>query len=89
MIDITRESDTVFVTIKDNGGGISPKAENKLFEPYFTTKHKNLGTGIGLYMSYEIIVKHFGGALSAENQQFDYDGNQFIGAEFIIELPIK
>ena len=51
-----------------------------IFEPYFTTKHKSVGTGIGLYMSYDIIVNHMKGKLYAKNTD--------IGAKFFIELPI-
>ncbi|MEA3372840.1 MAG: PAS domain-containing protein [Campylobacterota bacterium] len=88
MIDIEAKHENVVVKIKDNGGGIAPKARSKLFEPYFTTKHPSIGTGIGLYMSYEIIVKHFGGVIEVKNRKFDYEGEPFTWAEFIIKIPL-
>ncbi len=89
FINIEKRSEKITITVKDNGGGIDPAVEDKLFEPYFTTKHKSAGTGIGLYMSYEIIVKHFGGSITADNSEFDYEGQHYIGAEFTIEFPLR
>ncbi|WP_026841401.1 hybrid sensor histidine kinase/response regulator [Citrifermentans bremense] len=68
------------VTISDNGGGIDEKIIGKIFDPYFTTKFKAQGTGLGLYMAKMIIEKNMGGRLSARNTK--------AGAEFTIELPL-
>jgi len=74
------KSNYVQIIIEDNAGGI--KAENlpKIFDPYFTTKHKFKGTGLGLYMSKTIIENHLDGHIYAKNSTN--------GAMFIIELPI-
>ncbi|WP_457746397.1 sensor histidine kinase [Sulfurimonas sp.] len=48
----------------DNGKGIAPQIKNKIFDPYFTTKDKTKGTGIGLYMSKQIIHKVFHGEIT-------------------------
>ena len=64
------------VTISDNAGGIAEEVIDKLFDPYFTTKGPDKGTGIGLFMSKTIIEKNMGGRLTARNT-----GN---GAEFRI-----
>jgi C4-dicarboxylate-specific signal transduction histidine kinase len=55
------------ISICDNGGGISKSIENKIFEPYFTTKHKSQGTGLGLYISKLIIEDSLDGKLVMKN----------------------
>ena len=89
FIDIYKENQTLILKIKDNANGIKEDIINRIFEPYFTTKHKNQGTGIGLYMSTEIIKKHMNGKLSVSNQEYVYNDIKCKGAQFVIELPIK
>lgn len=87
FVDIFEESNNAVIIIKDNAGGISKDLIEKVFNPYFTTKG-NEGTGIGLHMSKEIIDKHMNGSLSVENQKYTFDGIEYIGAKFIIKLPL-
>ena len=66
------------ISVRDNGGGIAQAALDRLFEPYFSTKKG--GTGIGLYMSRQIIEGNLGGRLEARNVAG--------GAEFLLTLPL-
>ncbi len=62
-----QEDDKVIITIQDNGGGVPGTILDRIFEPYFTTKDPDRGTGIGLYMSKTIIENNMNGSLTCEN----------------------
>ncbi|RRS30290.1 MAG: histidine kinase [Epsilonproteobacteria bacterium (ex Lamellibrachia satsuma)] len=66
---LSQTQDSVILAINDNGGGIKKENIHRIFDPYFTTKHKSMGTGLGLYISKMIIEKNMGGILKAENTQ--------------------
>ena len=76
------------IEINDNGGGVDESIVSKIFDPYFTTKHKSQGTGIGLYMSHQIVVEHMKGSIYAKNIDFVKDKNNYKGCSLIIVLPI-
>ncbi|MDX4027041.1 ATP-binding protein [Aliarcobacter skirrowii] len=82
-------NNNLIITISDSGGGIDKKILNRVFEPYFTTKHKSQGTGIGLYMSLQIVTKHLHGKLSVKNSSFLQNGVEYFGSEFSINIPIS
>lgn len=82
-ISLEETSDLFIIKVKDNGGGVSDELKEKIFDPYFTTKHQSKGTGLGLYMSSQIIMNHFHGHLNLINVE-DEDG---MGACFVIEFP--
>lgn len=84
-----KENKKVIIKIKDNAGGIPINLINKIFDPYFTTKHQSIGTGIGLYMCSEIITKHLHGKITVKNETYNHKGTIYEGAEFKIELPIN
>lgn len=69
----------LLITISDNGGGVEESILNRIFEPYFSTKGKKTGTGLGLYMSKTIINKHFHGSINVRNTND--------GVEFTIMIP--
>jgi len=78
VISAFRDRNSTVVTVADNGGGIPEEVMGKIFDPYFTTKGPQLGTGIGLFMSKSIIERNMGGRLMVRNSAD--------GAEFRIEV---
>jgi C4-dicarboxylate-specific signal transduction histidine kinase len=66
--------------VQDDGSGVAPEDEPKLFQPFFTTKPVGKGTGLGLSVSYGII-ESYGGSIG-------YTGNDWGGATFFFELPV-
>lgn len=77
-ITVFKENNKSVVTIADNAGGIPEDIVDKIFDPYFTTKGPDQGTGIGLYMAQAIIDKNMGGRLTVSNTAD--------GAEFRVEV---
>ncbi|HVV54884.1 MAG TPA: ATP-binding protein [Mucilaginibacter sp.] len=69
------------VSVKDNGSGIPDAVKDKIMQPFFTTKPTGEGTGLGLSLSYDIVVKGHGGSMQVESAEGQ-------GSEFIIKLPI-
>ncbi len=88
LITIEQKENKILLHFKDNGGGIEKKILPKIFDPYFTTKHETQGTGLGLHMTYNLITKGMEGSITAQNSTFEYNGEMYIGAEFIIQLDI-
>ncbi len=72
--------DKVEIRIADNGNGVPDKIKDKLFQPFFTTKPTGEGTGLGLSLSYDIVVKQHNGEIKIVS-------NEGEGAEFILTLP--
>ncbi|MCP4971521.1 MAG: ATP-binding protein [Arcobacter sp.] len=77
-INALDENKMLTISVEDNGKGIDKEILNKIFNPYFTTKHQSQGTGIGLYMCKKIIEGNLKGKLIANNTE--------VGAKFIITL---
>ncbi len=81
--------DFVKIIFKDNGKGILEENLSKVFEPYFTTKHKSQGTGLGLHMTYNMITSGMNGTIALENVEYAYQEVPYIGAQITIILPKK
>ncbi|WP_086762516.1 ATP-binding protein [Nostoc sp. 106C] len=77
-----QDNNWVVIRIADNGSGIAPEDQAKIFETFFTTKPRGVGTGMGLSISHQIVVEKHGGQLSCKSEVGS-------GTEFIISLPIR
>jgi len=77
-ISLLKKNDLIQLSISDNCGGIDENNLSKIFDPYFTTKHQSMGTGLGLYIARMIIEENMNGKISANNTND--------GAKFIIEI---
>ena len=86
FIESKNSSNKFEISIKDNAGGIKEEIINKIFEPYFTTKHKSIGTGIGLSMVHQIVTKHHNATIGVINETYEYEGKNYTGACFKIEF---
>jgi len=87
FVDIYKKENSVIIEIKDNAGGIDDEIIDRVFEPYFTTKHQYKGTGIGLYMSKLLIEKNLDGIISVENAEYKFLEKTYTGAKFKVILP--
>lgn len=86
FIDIYKEDKQLIIALKDNCGGIPDDIMSKIFNSHFTTKKGSGGTGIGLYMSKQII-ENMQGTIVVSNQEFVYNQIAYKGAEFKLSLP--
>ncbi len=80
-ISTIRHADHFSIQIADNGEGISAEKQSKIFEPFYTSKPTGSGTGLGLFLSYEIVVQGHNGELLVESETGQ-------GSTFIINLPL-
>jgi len=79
-VTTTNLANSVEIRIRDNGIGISPDVKEKMFNPFFTTKPTGEGTGLGLSLSYDIIVKQHGGSIEVDSHPGEF-------TEFRVVLP--
>ncbi|MFC1720743.1 sensor histidine kinase [Patescibacteria group bacterium] len=82
IITLKQENNTIYVTVRDHGHGIDPENLDKIFEPLFTTKGVEKGTGIGLSTCKKIIEKDFGGSINIKSEKNT-------GAIFTVTIPVK
>ena len=89
FINTIKEDSSLIITIKDNGGGIPDNIIHRIFEPYFTTKNKNVGTGIGLSMTYKMITERNNASIDVYNEEYTYNNKNYKGACFKITFKGK
>ena len=82
MLTTGADQQQAYIKVKDNGNGIPPAIVNKIFHPFFTTKPAGLGTGLGLSLSHDIVVKGHQGSLTVVSEENN-------GTEFTISLPLQ
>ncbi|MGZ3750861.1 MAG: sensor histidine kinase [Mucilaginibacter sp.] len=80
-VDTLGKGKTIMIRVKDNGIGIPENIKDKIMQPFFTTKPTGQGTGLGLSMSYDIVVKGHGGKIDINSKEGEY-------TEFTIIIPI-
>jgi signal transduction histidine kinase/ligand-binding sensor domain-containing protein len=81
MVTTSTEKNNIVIKVKDNGNGIPDNIKDKIMQPFFTTKPTGEGTGLGLSLSYDIVVKGHGGRITIQTVE-----NEF--SEFIVEIPL-
>jgi len=81
-VAIAREEEFIKISLEDNGPGMDEKTRTRIFEPFYTTKATDIGTGLGLYITYFIIVENHKGKILVES----FLGK---GTKFIIKLPLN
>jgi signal transduction histidine kinase len=80
-VSTATENGVVLIKVRDNGNGIPDAIKDKIMQPFFTTKPTGEGTGLGLSLSYDIVVKGHGGKIDLLCKEHEY-------TEFIITLPL-
>ena len=80
-VSTAQQNGSVLISVKDNGTGIPEDIREKIMQPFFTTKPTGEGTGLGLSLSYDIVVKGHGGKIDVESKVGE-------GSEFTIQLPV-
>ncbi|MFI5160218.1 MAG: sensor histidine kinase [Sphingobacteriales bacterium] len=80
-VSTTQQNGSVIISVKDNGNGIPEGIREKIMQPFFTTKPTGDGTGLGLSLSYDMVVKGHGGKIDVNTKEGEF-------TEFIVTLPI-
>ena len=83
MVEVStvQQNGSVLITVKDNGTGIPENIREKIMQPFFTTKPTGEGTGLGLSLTYDMVVKGHGGKIEMESVEGE-------GSEFTVTLPL-
>jgi len=87
FINMYVKDENLHIKVKDNAGGIDNHIISRIFEPYFTTKYRAQGTGIGLYMSEQIVTRSLKGSITATNKKYKHNEVPYEGALITIVIP--
>jgi len=79
-VSTERQNGSILIKVKDNGNGIPDAIKDKIMQPFFTTKPTGEGTGLGLSLSYDIVVKGHNGSISVDTKEGEF-------TEFAVRLP--
>ena len=82
LVSTSMENGQIIIVVKDNGIGIPEAIKGKIMQPFFTTKPTGEGTGLGLSLTYDMVVKGHGGTIEVNTKEFEF-------TEFIIKLPVQ
>ncbi|HWD89778.1 MAG TPA: two-component regulator propeller domain-containing protein [Mucilaginibacter sp.] len=80
-VSTAQQNGSIIISVKDNGTGIPENIREKIMQPFFTTKPTGEGTGLGLSLSYDIVVKGHGGKIDVNSKEGE-------GSEFVIAVPL-
>ncbi len=80
-VSTSMDKNSLIIKVKDNGNGIPDAIKDKIMQPFFTTKPTGEGTGLGLSLSYDIVVKGHGGTITVDTREGEF-------TEFVIQLPV-
>jgi len=80
-VTTSAENGHVVIKVKDNGIGIPDTIKDKIMQPFFTTKPTGEGTGLGLSLTYDMVVKGHGGSIDVETREGEF-------TEFVVQLPL-
>ena len=81
IVSTSAQKNNVIIKVKDNGNGIPDAIRDKIMQPFFTTKPTGEGTGLGLSLSYDMVVNGHGGSITVESREGE-------GTEFTVTLPL-
>jgi len=81
-VSTSSENGQVIIKVRDNGNGIPAAIRDKIMQPFFTTKPTGEGTGLGLSLSYDMVVKGHGGKIDIDTKEGEF-------TEFTVSLPLN
>jgi len=88
FVNVNKKKRFYIIKIKDNAQGVDKKSLSRIFEPYYTTKHREKGKGLGMDTVYRYI-KYMGGTINIKNHIYTYNENEYKGLKITIKVPLK